>query len=58
MSKGRGQRTEVSGQIGESREEFFTPRRQGAKGTYESKDRIPFLNLSGLAASRENKEER
>jgi hypothetical protein len=53
MRRDRYQRTEVSDQIGQSREELFTPRRQGAKAAYESKDRIPFLTLSGLASLRE-----
>jgi hypothetical protein len=35
------------------REEFFTPRRQGAKEIFESKHRISFLNLSVLASLRE-----
>jgi hypothetical protein len=37
----------------ESRPEFFTPRRQGAKETYESKQRISFGDLSGFAPLRE-----
>jgi hypothetical protein len=53
MRKDKGQRTEVSDQIGQSREELFTLRRKGAKGTYESRDRIPFLNLRGFASLRE-----
>jgi hypothetical protein len=53
MSKDRGQRSAVGDQIGESRQEFFTPRREGAKKTYGSKDRISFLNLSGFASLRE-----
>ena len=53
MRRDRYQRTEVSDQIGQSREELFTPRRQGAKAAYESKDRIPFLNLRDFASLRE-----
>src|SRR5439155_20919956 len=35
------------------REEFFTPRRQGAKKAYLSKSPVPSLDLSGLASLRE-----
>jgi len=35
------------------REEFFTPRRQGAKKAYQSKSPVPSLDLSGLASLRE-----
>jgi len=53
MRKNRGQRSEVSDQIGQNREELFTPRREGAKEIFESKHRISFLNLSVLASLRE-----
>src|SRR5207249_4456193 len=53
MSKDRGQRSEVSDQIGQSREEFFTLRRKDAKKAFPSKSTIPFLDLSGLACLRE-----
>ena len=35
------------------REEFFTPRRKGAKKAYQSKSPVPSLDLSGLASLRE-----
>ena len=38
----------------QSREELFTPRRQGAnEEAFQSKSTIPFLNLSGFASLRE-----
>jgi len=63
MRKDRGQRSEISGQIGQSREEFFTLRRGGAKGKDISKQQsfvglssrasISVPNLSGFASLRE-----
>src|SRR5437773_3029829 len=53
MSKDRGQRSEVSDQIGQSREEFFTLRCEGAKKAFQSKSTIPSSDLSGLASLRE-----
>src|SRR5947207_7466764 len=39
----------------QSREELFTPRRQGAnEEAFQSKSTIPFLNLSGFAPLREH----
>jgi len=38
----------------QSREELFTPRREGAnEEAFQSKSTIPFLNLSGFASLRE-----
>src|SRR6266513_3052572 len=37
----------------QSREELFTPRRQGAKKAYESESSVPSLNLSRFASLRE-----
>jgi hypothetical protein len=53
MSEDRGQRTEDGDQIGQSKKEFFTLRREGAKGASESKQLISSRNLSGLASLRE-----
>jgi len=58
MRRDRYQRSEVSDHFGQSREEFFTLRRQGAKKTNESERRTPSLDLSVFASLRENKEGR
>jgi hypothetical protein len=53
MSEVRDQRTEDSDQVRQSREKFFTLRREGAKEAFKSKSPVSSLDLSGFAPLRE-----